>query len=199
MGEATDANLYICRGHGARTSRLHTPTTYWPLSPVDTTIAHWDGRTDRQTELFCSRLTSHLPHTNMRLSSAGSRFLSVVPNPSLFQYNAAGQKAACEGQCSVHAVAAAGKRLQGPNCPRQFLQVPIAALKQDPTLDLDPTNAGAIKHLSPPPLSLCFPFLLCPCLSAHPLHKRGVHSSMASDARIVHAEAGAGSRQQAKL
>lgn len=159
MGEATDANLYICRGHGARTSRLHTPTSNWPMSPVDTTIAHWDGRTDRQTDriaLFPSHISSCAHENETAIRRLPIPFL--CPNPSLFQYNAAGQRAACEGQCSVHAVAAAEKRLQGPNCPGQFLQVPVAALKQDPTLDLDPTNAGAIKHPSSP--SLCSSLLV---------------------------------------
>lgn len=116
------------------------------------------GRTDRQTD----RLVLFPSHS----SSCAHEYETVVrrlpipflrPNPSLFQYSAAGRRAACEGQCSVHAFAAGEKRLQGPNCQSQFHQIPVAALKQDPTLDLDPTNAGAIKHLF---LCLCSSLLV---------------------------------------
>lgn len=94
-------------------------------------------------------------------------------------------EAARNGQCPVHPTR--GHRIQEDSTVQIFgvdsFPFPVTALKQYPTFDSDPTNAGAINTSSQYPLDIPL-FTLCPYLRACLLHNRGMHSSIAPDALL---------------
>lgn len=146
-----------------------------------------NNRTVGRTDSCCSHLTACLAHRNMRLSSAGSHILRH--SPFLLQRNAAVRGLLARASVLYTPPRLEETQLHSTSCWSWFLQFPIAAMKQDPTVDSDPTNACAINTSSRSSLRI----VTLPCLLACPL--RGMHSFITSDARNGNVAAGAESGQ----